>query len=253
MSDSAREEGILSNLSPRGRPTVLAAAHETRSAINIFLLDDHPLFRTGVRSAVEDIHDMRIAGEAATGGEALEALRDGRCRHPDVILFDLAAVEIPMAEFIRATKELSDPGAVRFLIVSTADSDAAVIEAMRAGAHGFLRKSTARDELIRAIQFVTGGGAVFGPSIAERLERYFTEIRRDCGPEVFPQLTSREREVLNLLARGHRNRDIAHLLFLTEKTVRNHISHIFAKLEVKDRSAAAARARNAGLGVGTPA
>ncbi|MGA6158695.1 LuxR C-terminal-related transcriptional regulator [Stenotrophomonas sp. NPDC087984] len=252
MSDLAHEEGILSDLSPRGRPAVLAAAHETRSAIRVFLLDDHSLFRTGVRTAVEDSRDMRIAGEAATGGEALDAFRDGPCRHPDVILADLASVEIPMAEFIGAARELSDPGTVRFLIVSTADSDDAVIDAMRAGANGFLRKSTARDELIRAIHVVTCGGAVFGPSIAERLERYFTEIRRDCGPEVFPQLTSREREVLDLLARGHRNRDIARRLFLAEKTVRNHISHIFAKLEVKDRSAAAARARTAGLGVESP-
>ncbi|WP_405806805.1 LuxR C-terminal-related transcriptional regulator [Streptomyces sp. NBC_01187] len=250
MSEVAREEGVLTGPS-RSRPAGLTV-HETRSAVRVFLLDGHPLFRNGVRSAVENIRDMRIAGEAATGKEALDALRDGTCRHPDVIVADLPSVGIPLAEFIGLAAELSGPRPVRVLIVSTADSDEAVIEAIRAGAHGFLRKSTDRDELIRAIRTVTSGGAVFGPVIAERLQRYFTKIRHDRGPEAFPELTSREREVLDLLARGHSNRDIARRLFLAEKTVRNHVSHIFAKLHVKDRSAAAARARSTGPWVGSP-
>lgn len=225
---------------------------ESRSAVRVFLVDDHPLFRTGVRSAVEHGRVMRIAGEAATGGEALAALHDGTWRNPDVILADLASLGIPIAEFIGLIKELAGARPVRFLIVSTAESDDTVIEAMRAGAHGFLRKSTDRDELIRALHVVTSGGAVFGPPVAGHLERYFAKVCGEGGPEVFPELTSREREVLDLLARGHRNRDIARRLFLAEKTVRNHVSHVFAKLHVTDRSAAVARARTAGLGAGSP-
>ncbi|MBR7673572.1 response regulator transcription factor [Streptomyces daliensis] len=248
----AHENAAFSGLHRRNRPAVLAVPHGARSVISVFLLDDHALFRAGVRAAVEGSPDMRIAGEAATEREALDAFRFGLRQGPDVILTDPAAVGIPMAEFIGRAAELLAPRPVRVLIVSTADSEAEVVKAVRSGVHGVLGKSADRDELMRAIRTVTGGGAVFGPAAAECLRHCFTTTGDIRGPGAFPELTPREHEVLDLLARGCPNRDIARRLFLSEKTVRNHVSHIFAKLDVKDRSAATARARAAGMGAGSP-
>jgi DNA-binding NarL/FixJ family response regulator len=136
----------------------------------------------------------------------------------------------------------------RVLVVSMYEEDDEVVAALRAGAHGYVAKEASREELLRAVRTVAEGGAVFSPAIAERLGTYFSAVHELPGRVAFPQLTNREREILDLLARGHNNRRIARQLVLSEKTVRNHISHIFAKLQVRNRADAVMRARDAGLG-----
>ncbi|NEY34056.1 response regulator [Streptomyces sp. PRKS01-65] len=217
--------------------------------VRVFLVDDHPLFRAGVRLELEKFPDIELVGEASTPEEAAHALRRRGWPGPDVILADLSASEIREDEFIRTATELSDGRCVRVLFVATAETDEAVIAAMSAGAHGFLEKNTPRDELVQAIRLVAGGGAAFSPMVAARMGTYFSAVRALPDTVVFPDLTAREREVLDLLARGHGNREIARRLVLAEKTVRNHVSHIFAKLQVRDRAEAVVRARNAGVGL----
>jgi DNA-binding NarL/FixJ family response regulator len=134
------------------------------------------------------------------------------------------------------------------LFVSSSADDHAVMAALRVGARGYMVKGAVREELLRGVRTVATGGAVFSPTVAARLSRYFSAVHELPGRAAFPELTDREREVLDLVARGMNNRRIARQLVLSEKTVRNHVSHIFAKLHVSDRVEAAVRARNAGLG-----
>lgn len=221
--------------------------------IRVFLVDDHPMFRAGTRHAVESVDDMDVVGEAATGEEAVRTLRGGAVA-ADVVLMDLGLPDGPGTE---ATRRITAPpegaaGAAcappRVLMVSAREEDDAVISALRAGARGYVAKGAPREELLRAVRTVADGGAVFSPFVADRLGDYFSAVHDMPGRAAFPQLTNRERQVLDLLARGYGNRRIARELVLSDKTVRNHISHIFAKLQVTDRMAAAARAREAGLG-----
>lgn len=214
----------------------------------MFLVDDHPLFRAGVRQELDKSQDIEVVGEAATGEEAVREMRDESWACPDVILADLSSSGISEEDFVRAADELSRSCPARILFVSVLETDEAVIAAMSAGAHGFLGKTTPRDALTQAIRLVAGGAAVFGPMIAARMEAYFSAVRGLPDETAFPELTAREREVLELLARGCANREIARRLFLAEKTIRNHVSHIFAKLQVQDRAAAVVRARRAGMG-----
>jgi DNA-binding NarL/FixJ family response regulator len=137
---------------------------------------------------------------------------------------------------------------VRVLAMTMSDDDAAVVAAMRAGARGYVIKGVGRDDLLHAVRTVAAGGAVFSPAVADRLGGLFAGLAAVPGRIAFPTLTSREREVLELVARGYDNRRIARELFLSDKTVRNHVSNVLAKLEVADRSEAVLQARNAGLG-----
>jgi DNA-binding NarL/FixJ family response regulator len=217
--------------------------------IRVFLVDDHPMFRAGVRLAIEDIDQLAVVGEAATGEEAVRALR-GPEPGVDVVLMDLwlpGLSGVEALQLIRPDPASSD-AAPRVLIVSVSAADDAVVAALRAGAHGYLMKGAPRAELVRAVQTVACGGAVFSPAVAARLHAYFSAVYELPSRAAFPQLTDRERQILDLLARGHDNRRIARELVLSEKTVRNHVSHVFAKLEVNDRAAAALRARAVGLG-----
>lgn len=218
------------------------------SAVRVYVVDDHPVFRDGVRVALENVPDLEIAGESGAGEDALTALAEPDVR-VDVVLMDL---HLPGCSGVEATRRLHSSRrggpAPRVLVMSASVEDDAVVAALRAGAYGYLDKGASRAELLGAVRCVAGGGAVFSPAVAERLSRYFSALHTVPAGRAFPQLTQREREVLDLIARSYNNRRIARELVLSEKTVRNHISNIFTKLGVRDRIAAMLRAREAGLG-----
>lgn len=218
--------------------------------IRLFLVDDHPMFLTGVRLVMEDVQGVEIVGEAGTEEEAIKALVVERVP-TDVVLMDLqlpgGGSGLTVASAVAAG---APPGtkAPRVLMMSVSEDDDMVVAALRAGAHGYLLKGAPRGELVRAVRTVAGGGAVFSPTVAARLSTYFSAVHELPGRAAFPQLTDRERQILDLIARGYSNRRIARELVLAEKTVRNHVSHVFAKLQITDRAAAVVRARDAGLG-----
>jgi DNA-binding NarL/FixJ family response regulator len=211
--------------------------------IRVLVVDDHPLFLDGVRAAVTGAEDVEIVGEAADAGGAVAAAAE---LSPDVVLLD---VGLPDGSGIDVAREIlaAQPG-VRVLMMTMSDEDETVVSAMRAGARGYVVKGAGKADLLGGIRTVAAGGAVFSPAVADRLGVYFASLATLPGHEAFPQLTDREREVLDLVARGHDNRRIARELFLSDKTVRNHVSNVFAKLEVETRAEAVVRARNAGLG-----
>ena len=158
-------------------------------------------------------------------------------------------LNLPDGSGVDATRELlRGHPAARVLVITMSDTDDAVIAAMRAGARGYVVKGAGRDELLHAIRTVASGGAVFSPAVADRLGSWFSGLAARPGRELFPELTDREREVLELLARGYDNPRISRTLVLSDKTVRNHVSTILAKLDATDRADAVMRARRAGLG-----
>lgn len=209
----------------------------------VLVVDDHPLFIDGVRAALTGAPGLEVVAEAHTLAEA-RALVDQH--EPDVVLMDLS---LPDGSGIDATRELvaQHPG-VRVLVITMSADDDAVVAAMRAGARGYVVKGAGRADLISAVTTVAAGGAVFSPAIAERLGAFFSGLAAQPGRELFPQLSEREREVLDLVARGYDNRRIAATLFLSDKTVRNNVSTILTKLGAVDRAEAVLRARRAGLG-----
>ena len=210
---------------------------------SVLLVDDHPLFLDGVRAALSGTPGIEVVGEAHSVAEALEAATSLR---PDVVLMDL---NLPDGSGIDATRTiLAAAPATRVLVLTMSADDVAVVAAMRAGARGYVVKGSGRADLLQAVTTVAAGGAVFSPAVAERLGSFFSGLAAQPGREMFPQLSDREREVLDLVARGHDNRRIARELFLSEKTVRNQVSLLVGKLGVADRSEAIARARRAGLG-----
>ena len=213
------------------------------TATRVLLVDDHPLFLDGVRAALSATQDVEVVGEAHTLAEALEVA--GQCS-ADVVLMDL---NLPDGSGIDGTRQLVEahPG-LRVLVITMSADDDAIVAAMRAGARGYVVKGAGRADLVRAVTTVAAGGAVFSPAVAERLGAFFSGMAAQPGREVFPQLSEREREVLDLMARGLDNRRIAQALHLSDKTVRNHVSAVLTKLEVPDRTEAIARARRAGLG-----
>ena len=211
----------------------------------VLLVDDHPLFLEGVRAALTGADDIEVVGEAHDVASALEAAER---LEPDVVLMDL---NLPDGSGIDATRELvrSRPE-VLVLVVTMSSDDDAVVAAMRAGARGFVVKGSGRAELLGAVRAVAGRGAVFSPAVADRLGAFFSGPGPGGTPgsQAFGQLSSREREVLDLMARGYDNRRIARALFLSDKTVRNHVSNLVAKIGAEDRTDAILRARAAGLG-----
>ncbi|KQS99333.1 response regulator [Cellulomonas sp. Leaf395] len=209
----------------------------------VLLVDDHPLFLDGVRAALSGAEGLEVVGEAHDVASGLVMVTELR---PDVVLMDL---NLPDGSGIDATRAVlrSNPE-TRVLVMTMADEDDAVVAAMRAGARGYVVKGAGRAELIQSVQTVAAGGAVFSATVADRLVGYFAGLAAHPGREIFPRLSDREREVLELVARGHDNRRIARELFISDKTVRNHVSSLFTKLEVPDRAEAIRRARRAGMG-----
>jgi DNA-binding NarL/FixJ family response regulator len=209
----------------------------------VLLVDDHPLFLDGVRAALAGQPDLEVVAEAHDVRSALERVADVA---PDVVLMDL---NLPDGNGVDATRSvLASRPETRVLVITMNADDDAVVAAMRAGARGYVVKGAGRDDLLHAVRTVAAGGAVFSPSVADRLGSFFAGLSAQPGRELFPQLSDREREVLDLVARGYDNRRIARELFLSDKTVRNHVSSILTKLEVSGRSEAIDRARRAGLG-----
>lgn len=214
--------------------------------IRVLIADDHPLFRDGLRTLLQSVADTEVVGEAATGDEVIAR---ATTLQPDVILMD---INMPGINGIEATRRIlyTSPH-ISVLVVTMYEDDDSVFAAMRAGARGYLLKGADQDETLRAIQAVSRGEAIFSPTIAKRLIRYFTPTQAAVTPpQAFPELTEREREILTLLAQGLNNAEIAHRLVLSPKTVRNHLSNIFNKLQVADRAQAIIRAREAGWGSG---
>jgi DNA-binding NarL/FixJ family response regulator len=209
--------------------------------IRVVLADDHPVVRSGLRALLESLPDYEVVAEA-TDGEA--AVRETQLMRPDVVLMD---IRMPGLDGIEATRRVRSavPGAA-VLVLTMFDDDDTVFAAMRAGAQGYLLKGAEQAEIDRAIRSVVAGEAIFSPGVAKRVLGYFASPPVATDP--FPELTSREREVLDLVAAGRRNQAIADELALSPKTVANHISSIFVKLAVADRSAAIVRARQGGLG-----
>ncbi len=213
------------------------------SAVKVLIVDDHPLFRAGLRAALESTPDIRVVAEADRAGPVPEALARHR---PDVVVMDLA---LPDASGIEATRRLTacDPG-LPVLVLTMSDDDGSLLAALQAGARGYLVKGAGREEVLSAVRTVAAGGAVFGKDTATRIAALLAGERRRSAERLFPALTARESEVLDLVARGYDNRRIARELVVAEKTVRNHVTRIFEKLDVANRAEAVARARDAGLG-----
>ncbi|GAA2207671.1 response regulator transcription factor [Nonomuraea monospora] len=213
-------------------------------AIRVLLVDDHPMFRAGVRTSLETGTEITVVGEAGTAAEGVRLARELR---PDVVLMDLRLPDRSGADATRDLLDGDDPGG-NVLVVSMSEEDDSVVAALRAGARGYVVKGTGREELLRAVRTVAEGGAVFSPAVAARLAAYFSALRAAPAQAAFPALTPREVEILGLVAQGLQNREIARRLFLSDKTVRNYVSQLLAKLQVEDRNQAAVRARDAGLG-----
>jgi DNA-binding NarL/FixJ family response regulator len=211
-------------------------------SLRILIADDHPLFRKGMRTLLMATADTEVIGEATTGQEVIEL---AAALQPDVILMDL---QMPGVNGIEATRQiLQDSPNIRILVVTLFEDDASVFTALRAGARGYILKDAKEDEILRAIRAVGSGEAIFSPAIATRLMEFFATPRPSASKEIFPTLTDREREILQLIARGSTNHDIARQLVLSVKTVNNYVSNIFSKLQVTDRAQAIIRARDAGL------
>ena len=212
--------------------------------IRVLVADDHPAFRAGLQLLLTEVDDIDVVGTAENG---LDAIRLAQQLAPDVVVMDL---RMPDLDGIEATRRLHEhlPN-VGVIVLTMFEDDASVFAAMRAGARGYLLKGAEQDEIVRAIRAVAAGEAIFGPAIAQRIVEHFSAGAGTTRAS-FPTLTDRERQVLELIAAGRGNATIAQDLSLSLKTVRNHVSNIFAKLQVSDRAAAIIKARDAGLGVG---
>jgi DNA-binding NarL/FixJ family response regulator len=215
-----------------------------KDTVRVLIADDHPLFREGMRGRLDRMDDIAVVGEASGGDEAVRLSRE---LEPHVVLMD---IKMPGLNGIEATRELlrANPR-VGVLMLTMFEDDDSVFAAMRAGARGYLLKDSGGEGVVHAIRAVTSGEAVFGPGVAERIIGYFSVPR--SAQRAFPELTEREEEILVLVAQGKSNQEIAAQIFVSVKTVRNHVSNILLKLQVADRAQAVIRARDAGIGGGS--
>jgi DNA-binding NarL/FixJ family response regulator len=222
--------------------------------IQLLVVDDHTLFREGVKALLSTTQDIVVVGEASDGEGAILQFR---ALHPQIILMD---IHMPESSGIDATRAiLADDPHVGVIMVTMLEDDASVFAAMRAGARGYVLKGANPQEMLRVIRAVAEGQALFGPAIAARIASFFHEISNQevssrQGKNLLTEngdlaeLSEREREVLELIAEGYNNTEIAQKLVISPKTVRNHITNIFSKLQVADRAQAIRRARNGGMG-----
>ncbi|MEU4580096.1 response regulator [Nonomuraea sp. ATR24] len=215
------------------------------SVPRVLLADDHPVYRDGLRMMLDSTGQVEVVGTAADGARAVALAAELR---PDVVVLDL---QMPGLDGLAAAERIlaAAPG-TGVLVLSMHEDDDTVLAAMRAGARGYLLKGADQTEILRAITAVAGGEVIFGQALAARVSGFFARLAGGDAPRAqpFPQLTAREREVLELIAAGLSNAQIAARLFLSPKTVRNNVSNVFAKLQVADRAQAIIRARDAGLG-----
>ena len=209
--------------------------------IRILLADDHPVYREGLAGLLAASPDLTVVGQASTGTEAVVLAESVT---PDVVVLDLNMPELNGVDAARRIVGTAPHTAV--LILTMYDDDALVFQAMQAGARGYVLKSADPATVLAAIRSVARGEAIFGAVLAQRLSHWFTSMAGERTP--FVQLTPRERQVLDLIARGWGNPAIADSLGVSAKTIRNLVSNIFSKLQVADRAAAIAKAREAGLG-----
>ncbi|MFS0863980.1 response regulator transcription factor [Fredinandcohnia sp. 179-A 10B2 NHS] len=213
------------------------------SIFRVLLADDHPTFRTGLASLVNNDKTFEVVGEAGSGDEVISI---AKTLQPDVVIMD---IQMPGINGIEATRQITTlfPN-VRILVMTMFEDDQTVAAAMRAGARGYVLKGALPNEIIRAIQAVAAGEAIFSERIAKKFINYFEQFRLGLQAGELSELTVREREILNLIARGYKNAEIANLLVLSPSTVRNHITSILSKLQVADRAEAIKKAKDAGMG-----
>ncbi len=211
--------------------------------IRVLIADDHPVYRFGLRSLLTSLPDMEVVGEAETGGDAVYQAAQ---LQPDIILMD---INMPGMNGIEATRSILDNHSDTAILIITMFDDETVFHAMQAGALGYILKGADPEETERAIRAVASGEAIFSPQVAERLINYFGQHKPPSTSKYFPELTDRELEILKLVVHGLTNSAIAERLVLSPKTVRNHVSNIFSKLQVSNRTQAILQARDAGIGL----
>jgi DNA-binding NarL/FixJ family response regulator len=213
------------------------------SALTVLVADDSDAFRSGIAALLTSVDEATLVGEATDGDGAVGAALD---LQPDVVLMDL---KMPGRNGIEATRAIvSAAPHIAVLVLTMHEDDDSVFAAVQAGARGYLVKGARQAELLRALRTVADGGAVFGPAIANRMVDFFAAAAQASAAAPFPELTAREREILDLVARGRANAQIAEQLGLSTKTVRNNVSNIFTKIQVVDRAQAIVKARAAGIG-----
>jgi DNA-binding NarL/FixJ family response regulator len=212
-------------------------------SLQILVADDSEAFRAGLSALLASVDGMTVVGEATHGDAAIAA---ALALQPDVVLMD---INMPGRNGIEATRAIvSGAPHIAVLVLTMHEDDESVFAAVQAGARGYLVKGARQAELLRALRTVADGGAVFGPAIARRMIDFFAAATQATAAAAFPDLTTREREILDLVARGRANAQIAEQLVLSTKTVRNHVSNIFTKIQVVDRAQAIVKAREAGIG-----
>lgn len=223
-----------------------AGAEPANAAIRVVIVDDHPVVRRGLRSLLETLPGIDVVGEAADGAAAV---REVQLTHPDAVLMD---IQLPGLDGIEATRQigLTCPDTA-VLMLTMFDDDATVFTAMKAGARGYLLKGADQDEIARGLRAVVAGEVIFGPQVAASVLNFFATsagLAPVTSDPAFPELSPRERDILDLLASGQRTAAIAEQLYLSPKTVSNNLTAIFAKLQVASRAEAIVLARERGLG-----
>jgi DNA-binding NarL/FixJ family response regulator len=221
----------------------MSRGERSAESTRVLVADDHTLFRYGLKAMLANAEGFEVVGEAATGEEVVEKVAQTR---PDIILMD---IQMPGINGIEATRRVLERyPSIGVVVVTMFEDDDSVYAAMRAGARGYVLKGADAGEVLKVVGAVAEGEAHFGPEIARRLMDFFSAPKPAAPSEAFPELTAREAELLDLIARGLSNAEIAKRLYVSQKTVRNHVSNIFLKLQVADRAQAIVKAREAGLG-----
>lgn len=211
----------------------------TEAAVSVLVVDDHRVVRAGLIALLQQSRRIKVVGEASTGKEAVEKVKTAR---PDVVLMDL---QMPVMDGVEATRRIAaEAPEVAVVVLTTYDDDELIWEGMRAGARGYLLKDVLPDELIRAIEAAAAGDTLLPPAIASKLAQ---RIQRGGADDGAATVTTREREILELMAKGRSNREIAEALYISENTVKTHVSNVYQKLDVNDRTEAVTTALRLGI------